>query len=368
MNPVLFLQSDREDPYALYHEMRTQAPVHYDHAQGLWGVYTYTHCETVLNHRAAVVPLAPSFFAGLSYEADQIGRHLARLSDGPAHDARRQAAHTLLSRWQPPDVGNLLVCLLGDSPGEIDWVEQVSMVLPSLALLVGLGFSREVAMTITHVLPDLVRIMLPAKTPADARAINRAVGQVLPFVRLYLRQHAVGAGCAAEILYLSNLLGLLIQSHEAGRGLLCNALVQATRQNIVAGSHAAYIPFVRETLRFDPPIHHTRRTLTADVSLGTVTVPAGATVLVMLASANRDAQYFGAPDIFDPVRERSIPYLTFGVGAHRCLAEHVSIDLAARALHTLYSCYTHVHLLEQSVQYAPRTNVRLPVRMRISLE
>jgi cytochrome P450 len=346
-----------------------RAPVYYDRTQGLWGVYTYAHCEAVLNHHAAVIPQGTQFFAGLSYEADQVGRHLARVSNGSDHDARRQAAHALLARWQPPDVGRLLLSLLDHSSDrvEIDWVERISMVLPSLALLEGLGFSREVAMMITPVLPDLVRIMLPVKTPADARAINQAVAQVLPLVRAYIRHHGIGEGSAAEILYLSNLLGLVIQSHEAGGGLLCHALLQTFRQPIVTRSYAVYIPFVRETLRFDPPIHHTRRKLAADMVLGDITIPAGATVLVMLASANRDAQYFAAPDVFDPERERTIPYLSFGAGAHRCLAEHFSIDLAAAALHTLYSRYTHVRPLEQDIRYAPKANARLPVRMRIVL-
>ncbi len=346
-----------------------QAPVYYDRTQGLWAVYTYAHCEAVLNHHAAVIPQGTQFFSGLSDEADQIGRHLARVSNGSAHDASRQAAHALLARWHPPDVGRLLLSLLDHSSDgiEIDWVEHVSMVLPSLALLEGLGFSRDVAMMITPVLPDLVRIMLPVKTPADAQAINRAVAEVLPLVRTSIRQHGIGEGSEAEILYLSNLLGLFIQSHEAGRGLLCHALLQTFRQPMVMRSYARCIPFVRETLRFDPPIHHTRRELAADMMLGDITIPAGATVLVIVASANRDAQYFAAPDVFDPARERTIPCLSFGSGAHRCLAEHFSIDLAATALHMLYSRYTHVRLLEQDIRYAPKANARLPVRMRIAL-
>ena len=369
MNPVLFLQSEEADPYALYHVMRMQAPVYYDRTQDLWAVYTYAHCDAVLNHPAAVIPQVPQFLTGLSYEADQIGRHLARVSNGSAHDVRRKAAHAWLARWQSPDVGHLLLSLLGNSSDgiEIDWVEQVAMVLPSLALLEGLGFARDVASVITQALPDLVRIMLPVKTPDDAQAINQAVGQVLPLVCTYIREHRVAQGSEAEILYLSNLLGLLIQSHEAGRGLLCNALLHTFRQPIAAQTHAEYIPFVRETLRFDPPIHHTRRELAADMVLENVLIPAGATVLVMLASANRDAQYFAEPDVFDAVRERVIPYLSFGTGVHRCLAEHFSIDLAAAALYTLYSRYTHIRLLEQDMRYAPRANARLPVQMRIGL-
>jgi cytochrome P450 len=350
--------------------MRLQEQVYYDRAQNLWGVYTYAHCEAVLHHPAAVVPQGPQFFAGLSHDADQIGRHLARVSNGSAHDAHRRVAHALLARWRSPDVGRLLLSLLGNSSdgAEIDWVEQVGMVLPSLALLEGFGFPQDATMTITRALPDLVRIMLPVKTPNDAHAINQAVAQVLPPVSAYIRQHSFVQGSDAEILYLSNLLGLLIQSHEAGRGLLSNALLHAFRQPIAAQTYAAYIPFVRETLRFDPPIHHTRRELAADIVLENVTIPAGATVLVMLASANRDAQCFVEPEVFDPARERMIPYLSFGTGVHRCLAEHFSIDLAAAALHTLYSRYTHIHLLEQDIRYAPKANARLPVRMRIGLD
>jgi cytochrome P450 len=365
---VLFLQSEQEDPYAVYHAMRAQAPVHYDAAQRLWGVYTYAHCEAILRYSAAVVPLGSSFFAGLSYEADQIGRHLARISNGLVHDTRRQAAEKLLAGWWPPDVESLLVYLLGNAPREIDWVERVAGVLPSLALLVGLGFSREVAMTVTALLPDVVRIMQPVKTADDVAAINHAVARMLPFVQTHLRQYAIGAGSADEVLYLSNVFGLLIQSHEAGRGLLCNALLQALRQDIRTMPRAALMRFVREVLRFDPPIHHTRRELTADIVLGGVTVPAGETVLLMLASANRDAQYFDDAEVFDAERERAIPYLSFGAGVHRCLAEHFSVDLVAGTLQALFGRYGNVRLVEKDVLYEAKANARLVVRMRVSLE
>jgi cytochrome P450 len=101
------------------------------------------------------------------------------------------------------------------------------------------------------------------------------------------------------------------------------------------------------------------------VLLGNVTVPAGATVLVMLASANRDVQCFDAPEVFDAERERVVPYLSFGAGVHRCLAEHFSIDLVAVALHTLYARYSNVRLLED-VRYEAKANARLAVRMLVA--
>jgi cytochrome P450 len=48
------------------------------------------------------------------------------------------------------------------------------------------------------------------------------------------------------------------------------------------------------------------------------TVPAGAAVVFVLASANRDEERFGDPDRLD-IRRRISQQLTFGFGAHYCL-------------------------------------------------
>jgi cytochrome P450 len=75
---------------------------------------------------------------------------------------------------------------------------------------------------------------------------------------------------------------------------------------------------IEELLRFEPPAHNVARYVTRDVEILGQTVPEGSTLLLMLASANRDERRFDDPDRFDVGRKMS-QTLTFGFGPHFCL-------------------------------------------------
>jgi cytochrome P450 len=76
---------------------------------------------------------------------------------------------------------------------------------------------------------------------------------------------------------------------------------------------------VEEVIRFSTPIMFWVRGATKNVMLGDVTVPAGARVVTMLRSANRDEDVFGDPYRFD-IRRDPNPHQSFGGGgAHHCL-------------------------------------------------
>ena len=61
----------------------------------------------------------------------------------------------------------------------------------------------------------------------------------------------------------------------------------------------------------------TARYVTRDVEYYGQTVPAGSTMMFMLAAANRDERRFPDPDRFDIHRDRAA-HMTFGYGIHTC--------------------------------------------------
>jgi cytochrome P450 len=76
---------------------------------------------------------------------------------------------------------------------------------------------------------------------------------------------------------------------------------------------------VEEVIRYSTPIMFWVRGATMDVTLGGVEVPAGARVVTMLRSANRDEDVFEDPYRFD-IRRDPNPHQSFGGGgAHHCL-------------------------------------------------
>ncbi|MEU7870118.1 cytochrome P450 [Dactylosporangium sp. NPDC049140] len=82
---------------------------------------------------------------------------------------------------------------------------------------------------------------------------------------------------------------------------------------------------IDETLRHEPAAQLSiRRFAREDLTYGAVTVPAGATVLLSLAAANRDPSVVEAPDEFR-LRRPSAPHLGLGYGPHHCLGAALAV-------------------------------------------
>ena len=77
--------------------------------------------------------------------------------------------------------------------------------------------------------------------------------------------------------------------------------------------------FVEETLRLSTPTQGMFRVVKNDTRLAGVDLPAGAHVVVMFSSANRDGSVFEDSDSFCPMRDGVSNHLAFGRGIHFCL-------------------------------------------------
>ncbi len=76
---------------------------------------------------------------------------------------------------------------------------------------------------------------------------------------------------------------------------------------------------VNEVLRLESPIQRFTRLVTEDTSIGGVSIPQGARVMVLYGAANRDPRRWSDPARFDVRRERVAEHLAFGNGTHACV-------------------------------------------------
>lgn len=135
--------------------------------------------------------------------------------------------------------------------------------------------------------------------------------------------------------------------------------------------HPELVPsVVEELLRWDTPgPFSTPRRATADLVYGGHVVPAGATVLLAIAAANRDPRRHPQPDEVDVDRARST-HLAFGLGAHYCLGATLARLELAVTLTTLTQRLPALAMAVPSHQLTWRGNHThrrldtLPVRLR----
>jgi cytochrome P450 len=166
---------------------------------------------------------------------------------------------------------------------------------------------------------------------------------------------------------VSNIIGLFIQSYDTGRGLLSNVLWQLLQTGHHNADKVYLHKSVIETLRFNPPVHNTRRIAADVIELNDVVIEKGDAILLVLAAANRDPLQFAEPDSYNINRANNHEHLSFGAGAHSCMATHFMVNLAVECFEYIFSRFTKVELLEPSLTYEPLVNVRLPRSMWIQL-
>jgi cytochrome P450 family 150 subfamily A5 len=76
--------------------------------------------------------------------------------------------------------------------------------------------------------------------------------------------------------------------------------------------------FVEETLRMESPVKGDFRLSRVPATIGDVQIPAGTTVMLLNAAANRDPRRFEDPATFDIDRENARHHVAFGRGIHTC--------------------------------------------------
>jgi cytochrome P450 len=92
---------------------------------------------------------------------------------------------------------------------------------------------------------------------------------------------------------------------------------------------------VEETLRFDPPVQRTGRTVQREVEAAGAVLRPDEVVLMVLGGANRDPEVFERPHEFDIGRPNAREHLAFAAGIHYCLGAGLARlegEVAFRAL------------------------------------
>ncbi|ADP81946.1 cytochrome P450 [Pseudofrankia inefficax] len=129
---------------------------------------------------------------------------------------------------------------------------------------------------------------------------------------------------------------------------------------------------VEEILRYDTPTQFTMRVALTDTTVGGRAFRRGDGVIVLMASAGRDAAVFAEPDRLDLTRYaepgRSPRHLGFSLGAHYCLGAPLARLEASTAIGTLVRRAPGLRLAtDEPVSYQPSIIHRGPRSLPVEL-
>lgn len=390
MSRLNFVAHDiRADPYPHYAALRASAPVCQVDPGGLWAVSRYADVMYVLKN-----PLLFSSKGGRELairpwlEKNPIAGSLI-LMDPPEHTATRAlVTHAFSSRVLPrvePLARRVSAQFAQRVPGTgvFDICEEISTVLPGnlIANLLGLDDASIDKLRIWT--EDLVSVNPGTPVEAQPRIIQTVnelevhIRQMLEDRKQHSRDDLASQLLEAEVMgqrltddeVISFFFLLVTAGFETTTHLITNALrILADHPELVGRLQAdmASIPnFIEEVLRFDPSVHARMRIATSDTELAGVHLPAGALVMPLLASANRDERQFENPDVFDMDRKQKTS-LAFGHGIHFCLGATLARLETRIVLEELLPCIRAVRLVGD-IQWNASLTVRGPTRCEMEL-
>jgi cytochrome P450 len=163
---------------------------------------------------------------------------------------------------------------------------------------------------------------------------------------------------------------LIAGGHETTSKLIANGVrlfaTHPEQRAAALADPAAMAGAVEELLRYTSPTQYMARSVTRDVELHDVVMPAGAKVVLLLGSGNRDPREFERPDEFDVARPNP-RILAFGHGAHVCLGAAVARLEARVALQEFLARYPEYLVDEDAVEFLHSGNVQGPTSVPVSV-
>ena len=339
--------------------------------------------ETVAEIRAQGFPYVPTLL----------------LNDPPLHTRYRRLVQRAFTpralAWMEPLVADVAEEIANGLPegGPMDFIEVFTRPLPVWAISRMLGLPDErrddvrrwtdaATATIGAQLPadrwpqveqDLLDFQRAIATELERRRDNPSDDLLSVLVQATTQEfapHEEAIGIGEQVNLTRE---LMVAGNESSLRLLADIVWQLDArpkewERVRAEPQRAHL-IVEEAVRLASPSAAVFRLVRHDTTLGGCPLPAGATLVVSVLSANRDEAMFPNPDRFDPDRPTTQRHVAFGQGIHACIG-NVLARMEAR--HAVQALARHVERIDvvhdRPLRYLPSLIVRglieLPVQVR----
>jgi len=366
------------DPFGMYADLRDRDPVHHVEGGDYWVLSRFDHVfEAARNHEAFSSAQGLTFTYG---DMSQAGLDEVRpivMLDPPEHTEFRRLVGRGFTPRQVREVEPAVRAFVVErierlrDRGGGDVVAEVFKPLPSMVVAHYLGVPAEDR----DRFDGWTQAIVAATAKGDPLQAPNAVAELFSYFSHLIERRradpgvdtisllaAAGEGNVSIMQALGFAFTMVTGGNDTTTGLLGGAAELLTAhpdQRAVLVDDPATIPVgVEELLRLTSPVQALARTLTTDVEIDGVTIPAGRRALLLYGSANRDPRKFGddAGDL--EVRRNPRPIVAFGYGAHHCLGAAAARLQAQVALEELLARCPRFSVDAPGGEFAPGHFVR----------
>jgi cytochrome P450 len=354
-NPVIY-EEDTWRP--LFARLRRDAPVHYcaeSRFGPYWSVTRYNDIMTVeLDHATY-----SSQLGGIQVEdqpANMKRGSFIRM-DPPRHTAQRRTVAPVAS---PNNLASYEITIRQRTRAVLDalprnetfdWVDKVSIELTTMMLATLFDFPWADRRKLTYWSDVAICNVNAPDAPVHSeeerfaellrmgdvfKALWKERAKAPPKLDLIsMMAHSESTRDMPEMEFVGNLALLIVGGNDTTRNSMSGGLLALSEnpgELTKLKTNTALVPnLVAETIRYQTPVIHMRRTASRNAELAGQRIRQGDKVVMWYISGNRDESVIDEPDTFIVDRPRARQHLAYGAGIHRCVGDRLA-DLQLRIL------------------------------------
>jgi pulcherriminic acid synthase len=383
------------DPNPTWESLRTESPLHFHEGMNAYVLSRYADVERAFKDRAFTSD-------NYSWQLEPVhGRTILQM-DGREHSIHRGLVtpafkgSELTSKFLPVmrrEAGMLIDAFAGD--GEADLVDQFTTRYPINVICSMLGLPTADHERFHHWYSSIMAFLGNLTQDPDVIASGlRTKEELQAYLLPVIAQRRADPGddllstlCTAEIdgermtdLDIKAFVSLLLvaggeTTDKALASLLWRLLEDPALLAEVRADRSLVAAAFAETLRHSPPVQMIMRQPNEDVEIAGGTIPAGSTVICLIAAANRDPERYADPDRFDLHRPdldvgkafaAAANHTGFAFGRHFCVGAMLAKVEVETAVNLLLDAVDDLELTApvHAEGVFTRAPTALPVRFR----